>query len=712
MAYGMCPPMATMVGVGFGVDDREDASVLLHNSVKGNEQHLVTSTIERGADVDFMCHEEAVNVRTPLRTACSQANVKVIRTLLSHGARVDAHFEVDRWTALHSAAHAGHDHVVRLLLVEVEEFHENHWHDGFSLLHILGECLNGRLLNHGADLITWAIRHMPNMTIDARSQRLGYPDWTPLHIACARGWSKAAMVLLRNHAEINARTGEFHLRCALMNVLAQGDGYDGCQVASLQADFEQVGAQWLDGGLLPIHLAAFGGHLRTVQLLVKGGQSINVRTSRHQWTPLMFAVWSGNVQLVSEICRIGGREAINCKDRRADGSEWTPLAIAVARWGPDMVKVLITYGADPLVRLGSADFPGQAFIDHIAPLLLDAPDNKWSGPDSRISLLHLAVLRGSVRVLHTILDFVRAAHFGPVRSSPGRTGMLRTGRPGSPATSASGTQEGSTVQTMMQVLGTSRTSQDRARERHLSAPVTESQDCDPVVFCTAEGWSPAVLAVILHTVDPTRQVPMELLEAFPDPDQQGNTRADVFLELLKTGCSLLEDRPEASPPVMPQRFHDVSETLVFRVVDEFVRLCKASGTERVAFRISHATLCVACRFNRLQVAKHLLDSGLCDPRCRFLKPVECRPLHIATACGFGYLAQMLLEHKADPLEADENRELPIFKLTRYYSRQMSSLQSRVSELEAQLEEAQVVKPQLINNLEQFSMNYSNCGYNL
>lgn len=505
-----------------------------------------------------------------------------------------------------------------------------------------------------------------------------------------------------------------------MNVLAKGDGYDGCQVASLQTDFNQVGSQWLDGGLLPIHLAAFGGHLRTVQLLVKGGQSINVRTSRHQWTPLMFAVWSGNVQLVSEICRIGGREVINCTDRRADGSEWTPLAIAVARWGPDMVNALITYGADPLVRLGSADFPGQAFIDHVAPLLLDAPDNKWSGPDSRISLLHLAVLRGNVRVLSTILDFARAAHFGPVRSPPGRTGMLRTGqesigngspvglrRPGSPATS-----EGSTVQTMMQVLSTSRTSQDRTRERHLNAPVTEGQDCDPVVFCTAEGWSPAVLAVILHTVDPTRQVPMELLEAFPEPDRQENTRADVFLELLKTGRSLLEDRPEASPPVMPQRFHDVSETLVFRVVDEFVRLCKASGTERVAFRISHATLCVACRFNRLQVAKHLLDSGLVDPRCRFLKPVECRPLHIATACGFGYLAQMLLEHKADPLEGDENEELPIFKLARYYSRQMSSLQSRVSELEAQLEEARAVKPHLINNFEQLSLNYNNSGYNL
>merc|ERR1719160_610629 len=90
-----------------------------------------------------------------------------------------------------------------------------------------------------------------------------------------------------------------------------------------------------------------------------------------------------------------------------------------------MVKALITYGADPLVRLGSADFPGRAFLDHMAPLLLDGPDNRWSGPDSRISLLHLAVLRGNVRMVNTILEFIRAAHFSPVRSFVGRPGVAR-----------------------------------------------------------------------------------------------------------------------------------------------------------------------------------------------------------------------------------------------------------------------------------------------
>jgi hypothetical protein len=198
---------------------------------------------------------------------------------------------------------------------------------------------------------------------------------------------------------------------------------------------------------------------------------------------------------------------------------------------------------------------------------------------------------------------------------------------------------------------------------------------------------------------------MEFVNRFPDPDTESN-RADIFLELFDSGSALLEDKSDASPPSIPQRFPDFSETLICRVIDEFVRLCKvyehtkasgeqaareASRVEMAVLRISHATLCVACRFNRLQAVNHLLESGLCDPRCRFLKPVECRPLHIATACGFGYLAQMLLEHKADPLEGDESDEMPVFKLARFYSRQVSELQARVAELEGRLAEVEASK---------------------
>lgn len=230
----------------------------------------------------------------------------------------------------------------------------------------------------------------------------------------------------------------------------------------------------------------------------------------------------------------------------------------------------------------------------------------------------------------------------------------------------------------------SRVAEDSARERLLLAPASERQDCDPVAFCTSQGWSPAVLAVLLHAVDPDRRVSIELLESSPDPTANDNPRSDVFLELLGTGRSLLEDRADASSPVIPQRLQNVSQTLVIHVVDEFLRLCKAVQRERVAYRLLHATLCVACRFDRREVVRHLLESGLCDPRCRFLRPVECRPLHVATSCGFGELAQLLLDYQADPLEQDGSSEQPVRKLTRYYTTQVSALQARIDQLEAEL----------------------------
>jgi len=135
---------------------------------------------------------------------------------------------------------------------------------------------------------------------------------------------------------------------------------------------------------------------------------------------------------------------------------------------------------------------------------------------------------------------------------------------------------------------------------------------------------------------------------------------------------------------MPERFDDVSESLVCRCIDEFVKICKVHGADRAAYRITHATLCTACRFNRMRVARHLLEQGLCDPSCRFLSPVECRPLHIATSCGYGHLSQLLINHGADPAEVDERGEAPIFKLTRSHLKQIDLLKATVRELEAKL----------------------------
>ena len=111
-----------------------------------------------------------------------------------------------------------------------------------------------------------------------------------------------------------------------------------------------------------INLALFGGHYTTMKTLILAGQPINVKTTRHRWTPLMFGVWRGDVHLVREILRRGAHHVVNHFDCRPDGSEWTPLSLAVARHKPDLVNTLVSCQADPLCQLSFADFPSRAYI--------------------------------------------------------------------------------------------------------------------------------------------------------------------------------------------------------------------------------------------------------------------------------------------------------------------------------------------------------------
>lgn len=55
----------------------------------------------------------------------------------------------------------------------------------------------------------------------------------------------------------------------------------------------------------------------------------------------MYGVWSNDVALVRELCRLGGRRVVNDLDRRSSGTQWCPLALAVVRSSTEMVKALL-----------------------------------------------------------------------------------------------------------------------------------------------------------------------------------------------------------------------------------------------------------------------------------------------------------------------------------------------------------------------------------
>eukprot|EP00392_Amoebophrya_sp_AT5.2_P001188 g1190.t1 len=366
-------------GISYGGDPPSKA-LTLFKAVQHNQHVLVAQNLEEGADCEAFYSMEAIDSRCALRVAARDGNIRLCRLLLKENASCFAHLEKDRWTALHSAAYHGHEAVLKLIY---GNDNSNLRHDvdarvdGFTSLHILAEVVNSNLPSGGADLMKWVLQQLTAVNdqapglgmkvgpagrgqqgdiVNAKSDRMGFSEWTPLHICACRGKMKSIVHLLRYGADLHCRTGEFGLHTPGLRNLSQGDvvAYAAFPSASTPAAINQPlpisrsktafpDEHTFDSGLLPIHLAALGGHLRTLQFLLQQGQNINATTKRYRWTPLFFAVWGNHHAIVKEICRNGGRRFVNCTDRRAD-SQWTPLGLATLRGDVEMVQLLIAYG--------------------------------------------------------------------------------------------------------------------------------------------------------------------------------------------------------------------------------------------------------------------------------------------------------------------------------------------------------------------------------
>ena len=122
----------------------------LHAASRMNRLKVVRSLLGHGADVNATGMFE----QTPLLFASLEGHLEVVRWLLKHDADVNAKAELDDYTSLHVAAEGGHVEVVRSLL--------NHNADtnarldgGHTPLHrasIFGRVeVVQLLLNHGAD---------------------------------------------------------------------------------------------------------------------------------------------------------------------------------------------------------------------------------------------------------------------------------------------------------------------------------------------------------------------------------------------------------------------------------------------------------------------------------------------------------------------------------------------------------------------------------
>jgi ankyrin repeat protein len=162
----------------------------LHAAATNNRVKVVQSLLNHGADVNSLGPQRL----TPLHIASQYGSLDVGQFLLEHGADVTAKKE-DCWTALHLAASNGYLELVRMLLghdADIIDVQNSFGWTPLSVATMLRRVFIVRfLLNSGAD---------PN--------RSGKDRRTQLHWASNMGYSEVASVLLEGGADVNAEDDE------------------------------------------------------------------------------------------------------------------------------------------------------------------------------------------------------------------------------------------------------------------------------------------------------------------------------------------------------------------------------------------------------------------------------------------------------------------------------------------------------------------------
>jgi len=105
-------------------------------------------------------------------------------------------------------------------------------------------------------------------------------------------------------------------------------------------------------GMTPLHLAAFFGHAKIVELLLAHDADVAARSrNANGHTPLQAAL-AGNFKLVAGLL-IGAGADVNAPD----AAGWRPLHLAAAHNNVEAIKALIAQGADVTMGNGEGHTP-------------------------------------------------------------------------------------------------------------------------------------------------------------------------------------------------------------------------------------------------------------------------------------------------------------------------------------------------------------------
>ena len=265
----------------------------------------VMKLITLGADVNY----KDTNNRTPITEALYYNRMEIVEVLLKNGAKVDFNSEELKYILYHSIE-SGYNEVFKFLLNNGVNPNSKYISEGGENLSFSSSLeISKLLIEHGAEVNSKDV--------------YGY---TPLIRAVIKDYKDIVELLLKNKANVNARTNDSFT--ALVYAKSK-------EVAELLIEYGANIDEKLNYGFTPLMLT---NNKEIAELLIKHGAKLNEKTEDGK-TPLMYALLRSDEEVAQTLIQYG--DDINIIDKEGH----TALTLMIVNGNSNFVELLLKNGA-------------------------------------------------------------------------------------------------------------------------------------------------------------------------------------------------------------------------------------------------------------------------------------------------------------------------------------------------------------------------------